>query len=544
MDNYEISTVLSSYAKLMDLHQDNDFKIKALNNAAFTLKKMIEPLADIPKENWTQVRGIGKTVVGNIAELYDTGEIKDLNELMEKTPPGVIDILKIKGLGPKKARVIWLDLEIESLDELYNACRENRLVEAKGFGAKTQEDIIKNIEFLLASSGHFHYARIHDFVMDLMSKLNEDMPEERFELVGEMARKCNTIEQIDVLSTASPDEFGQLLNTYGFESSLNGLYKNDAGIKVMLHYSSEEEFDLNDFILSAAPAHLELIGFEEMEFETEEEVYASREYPEIPLVMREGLNELNWIKQYEPEDLIEFEDIKGCLHNHSTYSDGLHSLKDMAGACVKMGLEYFGICDHSQSAFYANGLKPDRVEEQWAEINEINAKTDKIKIFKGIESDILNDGRLDYEPEILKGFDFVVASVHSNLKMDEKTATERLIKAIENPFTRILGHPTGRLLLMRAGYSINHIKVIDACSANNVVIELNAHPYRLDMDWRYIYEAMEKGVMISINPDAHQTEGLLDMKWGVCSAQKGGLTKGMTLNAMDLNTFENWIISK
>ena len=207
-----------------------------------------------------------------------------------------------------------------------------------------------------------------------------------------------------------------------------------------------------------------------MEFETEEEVYASREYPEIPLVMREGLNELNWIKQYEPEDLIEFEDIKGCLHNHSTYSDGLHSLNDMAGACVKMGLEYFVICDHSQSAFYSNGLKPDRVEEQWAEINEINAKTDKIKIFKGIESDILNDGRLDYEPEILKGFDFVVASVHSNLKMDEKTATERLIKAIENPFTRILGHPTGRLLLMRAGYSINHIKVIDACSANNVVI--------------------------------------------------------------------------
>lgn len=541
MDNFEISQKLGTYAKVLELHEGNAFKIKALASAAYTLKKMQEPILDMPPEKWSEIRGVGKTVSGNISELGETGELQALNDLLVQTPVGIVKILQIKGLGPKKVRSIWRDMEIDSVDDLYDACRENRLVEVKGFGAKTQAEIIKNIEFMLANEGHFHYARIHDFAMDLMIHLQEQLPEALFECVGDFARNTDTIERLDILSDAYPKDFSVALHSLGFTSNDDTLFANPSGLKVMIHYSSEEEFEMNDFLLSAHPEHLKLLEFDEDEFEAVEEVYNSRELHEIPVEMREGNRELDWAKKHTQNELVVFEDLKGCLHNHSTYSDGLHSLKDMAGACVKMGLEYFGICDHSQSAFYANGLKVDRLQEQWEEIDMLNAKTQKIKLFKGIESDILNNGNLDYEEDILKQFDFVVASVHSNLKMDEPTATQRLIKAIENPYTRILGHPTGRLLLMRQGYPINHSKIIDACAANGVCIELNAHPYRLDIDWRYIYEAMEKGVLISINPDAHQKEGLYDMKWGVKSARKGGLIKEMCLNAKNLAEFEGWL---
>jgi len=233
--------------------------------------------------------------------------------------------------------------------------------------------------------------------------------------------------------------------------------------------------------------------------------------------------------------LIKNEDIKGILHCHSKYSDGANTLKEMAEACLESGYTYFGICDHSQSAQYAGGLKPDEVLKQHEEIEKLNKswKT-PFKVLKGIESDILFNGQLDYEPEILQKFDFVVASVHSNLKMNEEKAMQRVIAAIENPYTNILGHPTGRLLLSRAGYPIDHKKVIDACAANKVAIELNAHPYRLDIDWRWIPYCMEKGVMISINPDAHEIKGLADVQYGVNVARKGGLTPDFTLNCLSL----------
>jgi DNA polymerase (family 10) len=259
--------------------------------------------------------------------------------------------------------------------------------------------------------------------------------------------------------------------------------------------------------------------------------------------LREGLNEISLAKENKIPKLVELSDLKGILHNHSTYSDGLNTLKDMALHCKELGYEYLGMCDHSQSAFYANGLKADRVLEQQKEIDELNVKLAPFKIFKGIESDILNDGSLDYPVEVLKTFDFIVASVHSNLKMNEEKATARLLKAIENPFTTILGHPTGRLLLSRPGYPIDHKRIIDACAANKVIIELNAHPYRLDIDWRWIQYCLEKGVKISINPDAHEKSGYQDMYYGVCAARKGMLTKEMCFNAMGRVEMEQYFKS-
>jgi DNA polymerase (family 10) len=251
--------------------------------------------------------------------------------------------------------------------------------------------------------------------------------------------------------------------------------------------------------------------------------------------LREGLAEVELAKENKLPELIKVEDLKGALHNHTTYSDGANTLKEMADYCKSLGYEYLGICDHSKTAFYAQGLSIERVLEQQQEIDQLNSQYQSFKILKGIESDILNDGSLDYPDDILKSFDFVVASIHSNLKMNEEKATERLIKAIENPYTNILGHPTGRLLLARTGYPINHKKVIDACSANKVSIELNAHPYRLDIDWRWIPYCLEKGIKISINPDAHHLLGLHDMYYGVCVARKGLLDKANCLNSFSLN---------
>jgi DNA polymerase (family 10) len=254
--------------------------------------------------------------------------------------------------------------------------------------------------------------------------------------------------------------------------------------------------------------------------------------------LREGLNEVDAATTNSIPDLIEYSDIRGSLHNHSTYSDGHNTLREMAEYCKGMGLEYLGICDHSKSAFYANGLSVERIRQQHAEIDHLNSELEPFRIFKGIESDILSDGSLDYTDDILGEFDFVVASIHSNLRMDIDKATSRIITAVSNPFTTILGHPTGRLLLAREGYPVDHKAVIDACADHGVVIELNAHPYRLDLDWRWIRYAISKGVKISVNPDAHSTAGFHDMYYGVCAGRKGFLSSSDTLNCYSLDDID------
>jgi DNA polymerase (family 10) len=304
-----------------------------------------------------------------------------------------------------------------------------------------------------------------------------------------------------------------------------------------IHVAPTNEFYYNLVKTSSTDEHLNAIHFNDLKTTnqlSEEEVYQNLNTVYFPAELREGLWESDYINKYNKYELIENSDLKGCLHNHSTYSDGLNSIEEMAKACVDLGLTYFGLCDHSQSAVYANGLKPETVLLQHEEIDALNKKLFPFRILKGIESDILSDGSLDYEESILKQFDFVVASIHQGFKMDETKATDRIIKAIENPYTKILGHPTGRLLLSRPGYPINHKKIIDACSANDVSIELNAHPYRLDIDWRWIPYCMEKNVMISINPDAHAISGISDMQYGVYAARKGMLNKEFCLNAKSL----------
>lgn len=529
MTTEDIADALELTARLMELHNENPFKVKAISAAAYKLGKTRMDLNNLNVEELTKIEGIGKSIAEKIHEFTTTGISNELRELTTKTPVGVVDMLGIKGLGPKKVRQLWLELELESVTDLLYACHENRLVELKGFGEKTQNSIIQNIEFKLSNTGKFHFAyaeKVGQAIIDAMKEHTELVS-----FTGAMHRKCEIIEEIDILVG---DEHIDL-DEYGSETvPVNFIQVNEA-----VFYRTLVE-------TSSTPEHLAGIDFSQLaikKYNSEEEVYAGLHVQFCEPELREGHFEIEKAKNHELPKLIEYGDLKGILHNHSTYSDGMNSLQEMALYCKELGYQYLGICDHSQTAVYADGLKPETVLIQQQEIDRLNQQLFPFKIFKGIESDILSNGELDYEEEVLKSFDFIVASVHANLKMDEAKANTRLIKAIENPYTTILGHPTGRLLLGRPGYPIDHKKIIDACAANKVVIELNAHPYRLDIDWRWIPYCLEKGVMISINPDAHQLKGYHDMRYGTYAARKGMLTKEHCLNAMDLQSFESFLKS-
>jgi len=308
---------------------------------------------------------------------------------------------------------------------------------------------------------------------------------------------------------------------------------------------NESEWVNQLLITTGSEEHLKFIKSETTAgAKTEEEIYQRNGLPYIIPEMREGRDEKEMMQHIKAEDIIKLEDIKGCIHNHSTYSDGAKTISEMAEYCRAMGLQYFGISDHSQTAVYANGLKPNRVLAQMKEVDKLNTEMAPFKIFKGIESDILNDGSLDYDESILKQFDYVVASVHSNIKMKEADANKRLLKAIENPYTTILGHMTARLLLTRAGFPVDHKLIIDACAANDVIIEINANPKRLDMDWLWYSYAMKKGIMFSINPDAHETTEMHNMYYGVCVARKGGITNNRVLNTLSVEEIESFFNRK
>jgi len=528
----------------MELHNENPFKVKSVANAAFKIDKLPYSLTNKSLSDLEAIDGLGKSIAAKVAELLHSGTLNELNDLLSQTPAGIVEMMQIKGLGPKKLLVIWKELGIDSVGELYYACNENRLIEAKGFGLKTQEEIKKNIEFSIASNGRFLYARVENFAESLLDVLKSEFKTELCFLTGQFRRRCEIVDSLDFLIVAEmPSEIASTLEKLGLsfsETQLNTiLCQSESGIIIRLAFCDQDHLGSELIISTGSSEHvnnlLALLKETELKGKTEKEIYELAGISFIEPELREGNNEIELAKSKSLPELITYEDLKGSLHNHSTWSDGIHTLEEMASFCKnELRLEYLGICDHSKSAFYANGLNELRVSAQHREIEDLNKKLFPFRILKGIESDILYDGSLDYPDEVLASFDFVVASIHSILNMNEEKATERLIKAIENPYTSILGHPTGRLLLSRSGYPIDHKKVIDACAANYVIIEINANPLRLDLDWRWHQYAVSKGVLLSINPDAHRKEGFYDMKYGTLIARKGGLSKENCLNAMNL----------
>ncbi|MEO8884495.1 MAG: helix-hairpin-helix domain-containing protein [Mucilaginibacter sp.] len=550
MENKPIARTLRLLSQLMELHEQNPFKIKSIANAAFKVDKLPFRIAEKSAEEMEKIDGVGKSVAAKITELVQTGTMTELQDLLAATPEGVVEMMGIKGIGGKKVAIIWHDLGIETIGELYYACNENRLIEAKGFGLKTQEEIKKAIEFTMASHGKFLYAHIEQECCNLLESLRSVFVDGLVEFGGEFRRKCEIItELVIILGSRDTDvAISTLLESDFFNNIvLDGNYVTGEmanGLKVSIYCIEKGYFYKELFLRTGTSEHVETVlalindGIDQPE--SEELVYVKAGLQFMQPELREGDAFVEKAKKNELPQLISYHDLKGTLHNHSTWSDGVNTIEEMALYCRdELKLEYLGMCDHSKSAFYAKGLSIERVLQQQEEIDHLNKKTSDFHIFKGIESDILNDGSLDYPEEILQRFDFIVASVHSNLKMDIDKATTRLIKAIENPYTTILGHPTGRLLLSRNGYSIDHKKVIDACAANNVVIEINANPLRLDLDWRWHQYALDKGVWLSINPDAHRIEGFMDMLYGVLVARKGGLYKERCLNALSLQEIKS-----
>jgi DNA polymerase (family 10) len=540
LNNKQIAGKFDLLAKLMELHDDNPFKIKTYANAYLSLRKLEGNLAEMSKAELASIKGVGSTVADKIMELVETGEMKALEKFREMTPEGIQQMLSIKGLGPKKVKQIWKEMEIETIGELLYACNENRLVAYSGFGPKIQADIIEKLEYFQASQGKFLYAHVHKQAEKCLELIQTKQTSTKIEICGDVRRMMPEVKGIELLSDAA------LVDIFPEIESME--YIDDQwyfmAIPIFIYVSESARFDQELFRLNCSESFYAAFSNEELSVGDDQMIFKNKGLPFIPAEFREHTDALSKNESYI-QNLIVVEDIQGIVHNHSTYSDGLHTLKEMADYVRDSGFKYFVISDHSKSAGYASGLNEESVLMQWNEIENLNNQyADGFKIYKGIESDILTDGSLDYSDDILAGFDLVIASVHSVLNMDEEKATRRLITAIENPYTRILGHPTGRLLLARRGYPVDYKKVIDACAANNVVIELNANPQRLDLDWTWIPYALDKHVKVAINPDAHSKESIHYIKYGVAAARKGGLTKDMCLNSMNKEAFDQWLSRK
>lgn len=548
MTNKEIAKQFQYLGEIMELHEENPFKIKTYQNAYLTIRKLPEPLTEMAASEIEKIKGIGSSTSAGIRELLETGAMLALKKYEEVTPPGVREMLQIPGFGPKKIRDIWKVLGVETIGELRYACNENRLVELKGFGEKTQEDLRQKLEYFQKSQGKFLFADIDSRATELLEKISKALPEAKVSLTGAIRRRNNVVERIELVvasdsSIAALFDNEWLTKTVEQANTFTALTADE--VPVTIYHCATNEFGSKLFRYTAGEGFLSafLEKNKDLDFKglaTEEAVFDKAGLP----YLQPELREQEWTIGKSFGKLLEPSDVKGVVHAHSTWSDGLHSLRQMAEHAKNLGYSYLGITDHSKAAFYANGLKEDRVLAQWQEVDELNKELAPFRIFKGIESDILNDGSLDYPDEMLAGFDFIIASVHSNLRMDEEKATQRLLRAIENKYATILGHPTGRLLLSRPGYPIDHQKIIDACAANGVAIELNANPYRLDLDWTWIPYALEKNVFISVNPDAHSTGGMRDIKYGVFSARKGGLSAEQCLTCMEQADFERFISKK
>ena len=546
MENDEIVDSLELLVKLWDVHGVNEFKAKNLSFAIRGLDKFPGLINQLTTDQLLLIPGVGKVMVQLIYELAQSGTCRELEEIIENTPPGILDLLKIKGLGAKKVRAIWQELNVSNFEDLNTACQNGQIEKLKGFGSAIQSSIQSQIIYIQENRKKLRLDKaifLSDRILAILQAVFD-----KIAISGELRRNCEVITSM-VFVVETDNIFGsqsEISELKGFSEDLQASspftwrgFFEDHLIPVEIHLVDKSEFVSALFQHSAHENHLESVDFynqfQGKSLLTEESIYHASNKPFILPEMREGLQEFVWAGQHENTELIDEQDLQGCLHNHSVYSDGKNTLLEMAEACRALGLHYFGIADHSQYAAYAGGLKEEDVYRQHEEIDQLNSLWSDFTILKGIEADILPDGSLDYNDHILSQFDYVVASVHANLTMDLDKAMDRLIRAIENPYTSILGHPTGRLLLSRPGYPLNTHKILDACRANGVSIELNASPYRLDLDWRHIYSAMEKGVFVSINPDAHKIEGLNDMKYGVKVGRKGGLLKALTLNALPLN---------
>ncbi|MEN6467267.1 MAG: DNA polymerase/3'-5' exonuclease PolX [Syntrophaceae bacterium] len=566
----DIAAVLDNIGVLLELKGEHPFKARAYYNAARCIENLEEDIhLLISEDRLSSLKGIGSALDRKIRSLALTGSLDYYDELKSSVPPGHLEMLRIQGLGPKKIRKLHENLNIETLGELEYACRENRLLDLPGFGRKSQENILTGIDSLKRFSEKRLFVEAAEIAGALLEAVQGSGHAIRSSIAGSLRRRNEVVKDIDIVASSErPAELAALFTGLPQVERITSKGETKAsialssGINADLRIVTEREFPFALHHFTGSKEHNVAMRSRAIQMKlkmneyglfsddgpiacaSEEEIFAALGLAYIPPELRENCGEIEAAAEGALPVLVEMKDIRGVFHVHTTASDGTCSLKELAGFAKGMGLEYIGIADHSRSAYYAGGLSIDQVRRQHAEIDEMNRKDGSFRIFKGIESEILPDGSLDYDDSLLAEFDFVIVAVHSHFSMPEKEMTARVIKALENKRTTMLAHPTGRLLLARNPYRIDMERVIDRAALTNTAIELNSSPHRLDLDWRLCRPAKKQGVRISINPDAHSAEGLSDIGFGINIARKGWLEKSDCLNCMGLKEISDYLSKK
>jgi len=571
MDKKAIVAILDEMGTLHELRGGNPFKARAFHNASRVVQGISEDLQSLVESGEIlEVDGIGESIAKIITDLLLKGKSKEHAALRKGIPDGVLEMLKIPGLGPKKVKILYEKLKIRSLEALEKAARANKLATLSGFGEKTEQNILKGLEALRTRGEKSLYPAAADAAERILSTLLKQPGVIRAEVAGSLRRYKEVVGDIDILVSAKDNDRQRLMQAFVSHPDVQrvvaqGDTKSSVLLKALINCDlrivNDEEFPFALNYFTGSKEHnvemrsraktfgwsLNEYGFSELGEQekrgkakkavrctNEADIYRALDLEYIPPELRENLGEIEAAERGTLPALIKAEDIRGTFHCHTTYSDGVNSIEEMAWAAQKLGWEYFGVADHSKVAAYARGLNEEKVKAQHKEIDALNEKMNGFRTFKGTECDILPNGDLDWPDEVLATFEYVVASIHSSFTMTEAEMTKRIIKAMKNKYVTMLGHPTGRLLLSRDGYPVDMIHVIDAAADYGKVIELNAHPMRLDLDWRLCKYAKEKGVAIAINPDAHNAQGLRDVFYGVGIARKGWLESGDVLNARSL----------
>src|SRR5947209_6165976 len=574
MDKNQIANILEEVAGLLELKEgSNPFEGRAYQNAARAVSALDGDIEQLTREGKLKgIPGLGSTIVKRIEELVNTGHMAFYEELQATTPPIKLEMMRIPGVGPKKINAIYNELHVNSIAELEQAIREDKVAHLPGFGKKTQDNILQGIAFLTQHAGRFLYPVAEEEAERIRAAL-ASLPEiVRLEVGGSLRRRRETVKDIDMVASVAddaPDEARRkIMDFFTSQPSIQAITgKGDTKSSVILgsgiamdlrvvkdsqfpytlhHFTGSKEhhiplrrralsmnMTINDYgLFKGKEPNLELVPCKD-----EADIYAALGMAYIEPEMREDMGEIEAAVQHTLPVLVQESDLRGVLHAHSTWSDGQNTLREMAEACIARGFSYLGITDHSKAAAYAGGLTEERLRQQAEEIDRLNEEfAGRLYILKGIECDILRDGTLDFADEVLARLDFVVASIHSNFNLPPEEQTQRMLRAISDPYVDIIGHPTGRILLGRAGYVLDMEAVIDAAAAHNVCIEVNANPARLDLDWRYLHKARDKGMKIPLNPDAHTLAGLDDMRYGIGVARKGWLGATDVLNTMETET--------
>jgi DNA polymerase (family 10) len=564
MSKEEIAAILTEIGTLLELQGENPFRCQAYHNAARAIAQLEEDLAVVVAENrLTSIPGIGDTMRDKITTLVTTGKLPFYEDLRKKVPAGLLQMMRIQGLGPKKVKALYDQLQIETLDQLKEACEDGRVAKLRGFGEKTQQKILEGIQFLSEMGERVRLDQAEDLANVLVEGIREIPGVIQLEVCGSLRRRKETIKDIDILVTAKDqlpimERFVSLPNVVQVtgqgptKSSIIAGQIRPGGTRILMNADlrvvSEEQFPFALHYFSGSKEHCVAMrilaqqhGLKLNEYElaspeksvpcrSETDIFKALGLGYIPPELREDTGEMDAAAHNGIPDLIEAADIKGVFHCHTTASDGNNTLEEMAHAAKALGLKYLGLGDHSQSLTVANGLTPERVRKQQGEIDALNQRLKGIKLFKGIECDILADGSLDFEDDVLATFDYVVASVHSHFKQTREEMTDRILRAIRNPYVTMLGHATGRLLLRRDAYQVDLEAVLKVAAETGTLIEINAHPQRLDIDWIHCKRAKALGVGLVINPDAHSTGDIAYYRYGVDVARRGWLEKSNVFN--------------